>query len=474
MSYLLTFQGSSATQALVGLVETQDQQANVSAQTIAPVNATSGLTVNTPFVGATAAATPNTQVNYQTEMPELIPQAVGVWGSFDAPTATGTSTQNSFGGWLAFVGTFSSGTSWPLYGVNESTVTPPLGTCTKTFNGHTFNFLFTSPYDTTQLPASLYGVEAIPTGTIAGDLAVIKTFFDMVAANYNIFNCAPYASVAAFEASGPTINSFGDFPGTSWYTTAISGDSLVITMNSNWPQVLPATTLGGGGGGIGGGGFGGGGGSYGGGLGSSPGYPYMMLGSAPNITLNGTTDSIGGQQNGSGPVNIWGDENSSYEVLNGAGTPGDPAFAFLTGVLFDSNGIPQTQGAGSQGSVSSAAAGDKNHVHIDSTTNTNMLNAGFYQGIPNIQLTWLPMLINPTIAVTIKCTGNTSTTYLLSDSSVHALKVAGITGGAVQVTITDGVDNGHNLPLLSSTIDLYCPQQELALLLVQPQQSQPM
>lgn len=352
-------------------------------------------------------------------------QGIGV---FSAPT--------NFGGWLAFVSAFTTGTdstgvtgvNWPQYiGLSNGGATLPLVAQQKIFNGITFNFLVTQTYDTSLAPLSMFGVEAISTGTIAGDLAIVQTFFNLIAQNYNICNNMvavadqsvdsgndnPAADVTSYQTVGPTIQSFpSNFSGSSWFTTSTSGNTLSITLNSQFPNAMGSIT----------------------GNGGSPTYPYLLVGTASNVTQTGV-DAVN--------YSVYGVENTLNDVVSGAVAPGAAAFAFLTGILYDAMGIPQTQPITTPGTVTSVVAKDKNHVYVDSATKAAMIAAGFAAGIDNINLTWMPSTATTTTAVTVGCANHSSQTTFLTTASRKALRANGLLPNeAATVTVTSGPNSG--------------------------------
>jgi hypothetical protein len=461
--------------------------------------------------------------NSQWYMPPEIPAAVGLYGSWDGVT--------NFGGWLSFVSAFTTGTdstgvtgvNWPQYiGLSNGGSTLPLVAQQQTFNGVTFNFLVTQTYDPTMAPLSMFGVEAISTGTISGDLNIIQAFFAMIAQNYNVTNGAvavadqsvnsgndnPSADVASYQATGPTVQPFpsnfntteasvsasitstpilgggltivatlastpagwtsgyqtcvlvnGGSPGNTitgifdstaltftvttslnfnpfqgatllapaptWFTTSISGNALTFTLNSQFPNAM--------------GSIGGNNAPYGpssghpGGGSTGPTYPYILMGTAPNMTQT-NCDSAN--------YSVYGVENPLNDVLSGASSPGAPAYAFLTGLLYDSAGNLQNQTATTTGTVTSIISGDRNHVYVDNTTKTAMNAAGFTQGINDITLTWLPSTSPVSTAVTVGCANRSQTVYLTA-ASRHALRTNGVLPSeTVQVTVTSGPNIG--------------------------------
>jgi len=435
--------------------------------------------------------------NYQWYMPPSMPTAAGMYGSWDGV--------NNFGGWLAFVNSFSTGTdstgvtgvNWPQwYGLNNDAVTNPIIALQQTFNGITFNFLVTQAPDTTNGPFAMFGVEVLPSGTVAGDLAIIQTYLNLCAQNYNLFNGAivvsdpggstPDADVATYLASGPTAQPFpasflaaqpevsiasvtstpilggglniiftlasvpagftdgtqtcmivdGSNAGTTltgqfetanltftyqtqlhfngfldatlliayptWFTTTISGNSLVITLNPAFPNVMGTVA-----------------GSI---------YPYLLMGTAPNLTQSGTDNAN---------YTVYGVENSLNDVKSGASSPGASAYGFLTGILFDSTGNLQTQPVITSGHVASVNTNDRNDISIDNGTKNAMQAAGFYSGLDNITLTWLPNSITASANATVKkAQGNT---LQLSSANMAALSAVGITPvSQVSVLVTSG------------------------------------
>lgn len=118
--------------------------------------------------------------------------------------------------------------------------------------------------------------------------------------------------------------------------------------------------------------------------------------------------------------------------------PAAPAMAFLTGILFDSTGSPQTipvTAPGTVGRVSDIDNLDHGHVKIDSGTIAAFSASGLQKNKNNVQLSWNQVLssVNATM---LDYPGNTSFgCFEISASDFNAMATLGMVAEAIPVVL---------------------------------------